>query len=245
MGTLREKFAFLKKLNIINAGKAKKTGAPFIPVTHTSTRKAPIKPGDVFGHLTAIEPRPSVHGYAMWLFECRCRSATNDARFVARVATVRHNLRKIGWASCATCYRAAGGWEAIKALSIAIPSDVLERLGAVKTRLSEKPPLDVDPTTVERIVSYVNERPSFVKITTAKEIQKELKLARNVVFLALHRAVRRGLLTKKHMKHANGYVAVQKRKTLTIDKEVPAEPAYGIAAPTPKEGGDQKHLLHP
>lgn len=213
MGTPKDTNTFFMKLRAIQAAKARKAGLPAPPPIKRSSYKK-IKSGDVFDHLTAVESRPGVKGYAMWLFQCRCGS---DA-FVVRVATVRYNLRKIGWASCKACYTAAGAWKTIAALGLTVSPEILERLGAVKARVPAKvpkPPVVVEPTTVERIVAFVRDRPPWVKITTLSEIEKGLSLLRKFVVLGVRRAIERGLLMKKHRRNANGYVFVQQQTALT------------------------------
>jgi hypothetical protein len=213
------------KIRAIQAAKARKAGLPAPPLIKRPSYKK-IKPGDVFDHLTAVESRPGVKGYAMWLFQCRCHSAA----FVTRVATVRYNLRKIGWASCRDCYHAAGAWKAIAALGLTVPTEILERLGAVKARVPVKAPTPeviVEPTTVDRIVAFVRDRPSWVKITTLNEIEKGLSLPRKFVLLGVRRAVERGLLMKKHRRNANGYVFVRQQTALTNGNCEPSTDAGG------------------
>jgi hypothetical protein len=222
-------------MRCINAGKARKAGRPVPIVKKQRRKKSGIKPGDVFGYLTAIELRLSVNalgvpdGYTRWFVECRCHSATNDARFISRISVIRRSLRLIGWASCAKCYWAAGGWNAIKELGLTAPPEVLELLGGDVTTPRDvpkvpKPEEIAEPVTVERIVMFVKQRPACVKVTTLGEIQKVLGLTRKFAQLGVQRAVARGLIMKKRVQHASGYVYIQQEMTLMNEKPAAVTP---------------------
>lgn len=70
-----------------------------------------VIPGQRFGHLTATRQLKSdAGGNRRWTFTCDCGRTCRT-----RVSNVTYNLRRLGWASCIACYRAAGGWAAIEA----------------------------------------------------------------------------------------------------------------------------------
>jgi hypothetical protein len=73
-------------------------------------KRIPIAEGETIGQLTALSfVDVDTGGNVRWRFRCAC-----GREVIWRVSTARYNARKLGWCSCGYCYRAAGGWEAIR-----------------------------------------------------------------------------------------------------------------------------------
>ena len=197
MGSLQERNKALKKYRVMHerrraklAAVAGKSPPPAPP--KPSPRRIPIAVGDVFDKLTALEPRPSQNGNAMWLFLCTC-----GEKPVLRVSVVSRGLRKWGWASCRPCYRAAGSWKGLRGVVVG----------------PKKPVRKPGPKPLpEKVVMYIAARPSFVRVTTITEMMRDLKKPREVIVEAVEQAVRDDRIVLTRATNVRGYVLKPSRK---------------------------------
>jgi RecA-family ATPase len=67
-------------------------------------------------------------------------------------------------------------------------------------------PGEAEKAIVERIVKFIGDRSTSVKVTTLAEIQKETGMAKGPVREAIQRARAQGRIKFKHTKNANGYI---------------------------------------
>lgn len=79
----------------------------------------PLEAGARFGVCTVVgeaEPYVDPRGRVSrrWTLRCRC-----GREHATRRDLLRYNLRTVRWHSCSTCYRAAGGFERLRELSLA------------------------------------------------------------------------------------------------------------------------------
>jgi hypothetical protein len=172
---------------------------------NTSKKKAEsIYPGDVYDKLTVIEQRPSKRGYAMALFRCSGTSVDCAEEVVMRVSSARYNLKKSGWCSCAPCYHAAGGagiiWKQ-KAVQKKTP-----QLPTRATEDEQSTAIDLERLVKQRVVAFIEGRPSFVKITTLDELRETLKEPRPKLIKALLQAQADRSIERKRTRWATGYV---------------------------------------
>lgn len=82
-------------------------------------RRKPLEVGARYGVCTVVgedEPyvSPSGKKSRRWTLRCRCGS-----EHATRRDLLRYNLRTARWHSCPACYRAAGGFERLRELSLA------------------------------------------------------------------------------------------------------------------------------
>lgn len=105
-----------KGLRLLNERSQKKdrgeAGPPKKRTGRTWGGPKPPTVGERFDKVTAIEeavPRLDASFNLMWVFACDC-----GTRFTARVSNIRYNAKNRDWASCTTCWIAAGGYEAAK-----------------------------------------------------------------------------------------------------------------------------------